>query len=51
MVTKEHNTREMYDNVIEKHLSFLGTVKLHDVDRIHLQWCLIEQRGKIVRRS
>lgn len=43
---KEHNTREMYDNVIEKHLSVLDMVKLHDVDRIHLQMILNRAKGK-----
>ena len=43
---KEHNTREMYGNVIEKHLSALGTVKLCDIDRIHLQMLLNRAKGK-----
>lgn len=44
--SREHNTKEMYWNVIEKHLSALGTVKLHDIDRIHLQMVLNRTRGK-----
>lgn len=43
---REHNTKEMYWNVIEKHLSALGTVKLHDIDRIHLQMVLNRAKGK-----
>lgn len=43
---KEHNTREMYSNVIEKHLGALGTVKLCDIDRIHLQMILNRAKGK-----
>lgn len=44
--SREHNTREMYENVIEKHLSALGTVKLCDIDRIHLQMILNRAKGK-----
>lgn len=44
--SREHNTREMYGNVIEKHLSILETVKLHDIDRIHLQMALNRAKGK-----
>ncbi len=44
--SREHNTKEMYGNVIEKHLIALGTVKLHDIDRIHLQMVLNRARGK-----
>ena len=44
--SKEHNTREMYANVIEKHLSALGTAKLCDIDRIHLQTVLNLAKGK-----
>lgn len=43
---KEHNTREMYANVIEKHLSALETIKLCDIDRIHLQMVLNRAKGK-----
>ena len=43
---KEHNTREMYANVIEKHLGALGTVKLCDIDRIDLQMVLNRAKGK-----
>lgn len=43
---KEHNTREMYANVIEKHLGALDTVKLCDIDRIHLQMVLNRAKGK-----
>ena len=35
---KQINTRAMYENVIEKHLTFLpASLRLQDVDRIHLQ--------------
>lgn len=35
---KQLNTRAMYENVIEKHLTFLpASLRLQDVDRIHLQ--------------
>ena len=44
--SKEHNTREMYANVIEKHLSALVTAKLCDIDRIHLQTVLNRVKGK-----
>lgn len=43
---REHNTKEMYGNVIEKHLSALETVKLHDIDRIHLQMILNRAKDK-----
>ena len=43
---KEHNTREMYANVIEKHLVALNAVKLCDIDRIHLQMVLNRAKGK-----
>lgn len=43
---REYNTREMYANVIEKHLSALETVKLCDIDRIHLQMVLNRAKGK-----
>ena len=36
----------MYANVIEKHLSALGTAKLCDIDRIHLQTVLNRAKGK-----
>ena len=44
--SREHNTREMYQNIIEKHLSALDTVKLQDTDRIHLQMVLNRAQGK-----
>ena len=44
--SKEHNTKEMYENVIEKHLSALDTVKLQDIDRIHLQMVLNRAKSK-----
>lgn len=44
--SREHNTREMYGNVIEKHLSALETVKLCDIDRIHLQMLLNRAKNK-----
>lgn len=37
---RENNTKEMYRNVIEKHLAFLDGVPLHEIDRIHLQQAL-----------
>ena len=43
---KAHNTREMYENVIEKHLIALDGVKLQDIGRIHLQMVLNNASGK-----
>ena len=37
---KSHNTREMYENIIEKHLIALDGVRLQDIGRIHLQMVL-----------
>lgn len=43
---KSHNTREMYYNIIEKHLIALDGVKLQDIGRIHLQMVLNNAAGK-----
>lgn len=43
---KSHNTGEMYRNIIEAHLSALKSVKLSDIDRIHLQMVLNNAKGK-----
>ena len=43
---RAHNTREMYENVIEKHLIALDGVKLQDIGRIHLQMVLNNASGK-----
>ena len=43
---RAHNTREMYENVIEKHLVALDGVKLQDIGRIHLQMVLNNASGK-----
>lgn len=43
---KSHNTKEMYYNIIEKHLSALDGVKLQDIGRIHLQMVLNNAAGK-----
>lgn len=44
--SKSHNTQMMYENIIEKHLNALETVKLQDIDRIHLQMVLNRAKGK-----
>ena len=44
--SKSHNTREMYSNIIEKHLIALNRVKLQDIGRIHLQTVLNNANGK-----
>lgn len=43
---KSHNTREMYYNIIEKHLIALDGAKLQDIGRIHLQMVLNNAAGK-----
>lgn len=43
---KSANTRKMYDNIIEKHLIALDTVKIQDIDRIHLQLVLNNAKDK-----
>lgn len=43
---KENATKEMYANIIEKHFIALGTVRLQDIDRIHLQMLLNNAEGK-----
>lgn len=43
---KSHNTREMYYNIIEKHMIALDGVKLQDIGRIHLQMVLNNAAGK-----
>lgn len=43
---REDATREMYSNIIEKHFISLGTVRLQDIDRIHLQMLLNNAEGK-----
>lgn len=44
--SKSHNTREMYYNIIEKHLVALDNVRLQDIGRIHLQMILNNASGK-----
>lgn len=43
---KSHNTKEMYYNIIEKHLIALDGVKLQDIGRVHLQMILNNASGK-----
>lgn len=43
---KAYNTREMYGNIIEKHLVALDGVRLQDIGRIHLQMVLNRADGK-----
>lgn len=43
---REANTKEMYENVIEKHFIAIQTVRLCDIDRIHLQLLLNNASGK-----
>lgn len=44
--SKSHNTKEMYYNIIEKHLIALDGVILQDIGRIHLQMVLNNASGK-----
>lgn len=41
-----NNTKEMYNNIIEKHFRLLENVKLQDIDRRHLQLVIVEAEGK-----
>ena len=43
---KSHNTRAMYENIIEKHFLPLTGVRLQDIDHIHYQLLLNETSGK-----
>lgn len=43
---RENATKGMYENIIEKHFISLGTVRLQDIDRIHLQMLLNNAEGK-----
>lgn len=43
---REANTKEMYENVIEKHFISIQSVKLCDIDRIHLQLLINNASGK-----
>ena len=43
---REDATKEMYANIIEKHFSALETIRLQDIDRIHLQMLLNNAEGK-----
>lgn len=42
---REKNTKAMYDNIVEKHLSAI-TVKLMDIERIHIEMVLNNADGK-----
>jgi len=44
---KSHNTREMYYNIIEKHMIVLDGVKLQDIGRIHLRMVLNNAAGAV----
>lgn len=39
-------TKAMYDNIIDKHFSYIEHVKLQDIDRMHLQIILNNAEGK-----
>lgn len=41
----ESNTKNMYDNIIEKHFSILSTATLSSIDRIHLQTLINNAEG------
>lgn len=43
---RENNTKGMYENIIEKHFSYLKNVKLADIERIHIQTLLNNASGK-----
>lgn len=45
--SRSENTKAMYDNIIEKHFIVLGTVRLQDIGRIHLQIVLNNASGKL----
>lgn len=40
------NTKEMYDNIIEKHLVILDGIRLQDIERIHIQQVMNNAEGK-----
>ena len=44
--SRAENTKEMYANIINKHLNALELIKLQEVDRIHLQTVLNNASGK-----
>lgn len=44
--SKSHNTKAMYENLIEKHFIALGDTRLQDIERIHLQILLNNAEGK-----
>lgn len=41
------NTIAMYNNIIEKHLITIGTVKLQNIERLHIQLALNQAEGKL----
>lgn len=43
---REHGTKHMYDNIIEKHFSTINYVPLQNIDRMHLQLLLNNADGK-----
>lgn len=43
---KEANTKSMYENIIEKHFTALTSVRLADIERIHVQMLLNNASGK-----
>lgn len=45
--SKAKNTQAMYDNIIEKHLSALGILKLEDITRSHYQLIISNAEGRI----
>lgn len=43
---RNNATQAMYDNIIEKHFTYIDHVKLQDIDRMHLLILLNKADGK-----
>lgn len=43
---RSNATKAMYDNIIDKHFSYIEHIKLQDIDRMHLQIILNNADGK-----
>lgn len=43
---RSNNTKRMYENIIEKHFIVLDSLKLKDVERIHIETLLSNAEGK-----
>lgn len=49
-VNIRHNTKVMYENVIEKHFDVLEPVNLYDLKRVHLKMVLDDKQPAIARQ-